>query len=174
MFDPNTLLLIAALAAPPGSAARGSSANDSVLASVVAPLIPPGNRLRVRTGFGVTEGVAGTVAPAGLELRHEAADIWSQPQIEPIAWSQIERIDLRTRHPGTGAKVGAVFGGLLGVATMMSAAAYAGQYGDSGAGGGSVLFAGLLGGLAGAVVGGLVGGLVDTATPAWKLVYERR
>ena len=174
MFDPNTLLLIAALAAPPDSAARVPSATDSVLASVIAPLVQPGNHLRVRTGFGVTEGVAGTVAPAGLELRHEAADIWSRPHVESIAWPGIERIDLRTRQPATGAKVGAVFGALLGLATMFSAASYASEYGDSGAGGGNFLLAGMLGALGGAVVGGLVGGLVDFTTPAWKPIYERR
>ena len=174
MFDPNTLLLIAALAAPPDSAAHVPSANDSVLASVVAPLIQPGSHLRVRTGFGVTEGEARAVAPAGLELRHEAADIWSRPRVESIAWPGIERIDLRTRQPATGARAGAVVGGLLGMAMMFSAASYANQYGDSGAGGGNVLFAGLLGGLGGAVVGGLVGGLVDFTSPSWKLIYERR
>jgi len=172
MFDPNTLLLLAALAAPLDSTAHAPTANDSVLASVVAPLVPPGARMRVRTGFGVLQGEAGAVDPRGLELRHEAADIWSRPRVEPLAWSQIERIDLRTRQPATGAKIGAVLGCLLGLATVMSAAAYAEA--ESGPGGGGVLLAGAVGGIAGACVGGLVGGLVDTAVPAWKTVYERR
>src|SRR6185369_17491314 len=106
----------------------------------VAPLIRPGARMRVSTGFGVVQGEAGAVDPLGLELRHEAADIWSRSRVEPIAWSQIERIDLRTRQPATGAKVGAAFGFLLGLSTVMSAAAYAGPFGGSGPGGGEVLF----------------------------------
>jgi hypothetical protein len=170
MFNPNTLLLLAALAAPLDTPTRVPTANDSALASVVAPLIQPGNHLRVRTGFGVTEGVCGPVGPAGLQLRHEAADIWSEPRVQPLTWSEIVRIDLRTRQPATGAKVGAVFGALLGIATMMSAGAYASAYGDSGLGGGTIL----IGGLAGGLVGGLIGGLVDAAAPAWKTIYERR
>ena len=174
MFDPNTLLLLAALAAPLDSAAHAPTATDSVLASVVAPLIQPGNRLRVRTGFGVTEGVAGPVGLAGLELKHEAADVWSRPHVEPIAWSEIVRIDLRTHQPATGAKAGAVVGCLLGLATVMSVASYAAPYGDSGYGGGTILIGGVAGGILGGCVGGILGGLFDAAEPPWKTIYERK
>src|SRR6185436_10777440 len=71
MLDPQTLLLLAALAGPhdssaPAPSAPAPSASDSAIASVIAPLVPTGQRLRVRTGFGVTEGAAGTVSPRGL------------------------------------------------------------------------------------------------------------
>jgi len=171
MFDTNTVLLLAALAAPPNATTHAPTANDSVLASVVAPLVGPGVRVRVRTGFGFTEGEASAVDPLGLELRHEAVNIWNAPRVESIAWSQIERIDLRTRQPATGAKIGAVFGCLLGLATVLSAASYAES--GSRSGGSGVLLAGAVGGIAGACVGGLLGGLADTALPAWKTIYER-
>src|SRR5690349_15882728 len=128
MFDAHTLLLLAALAAPPDSAARGPSATDSVLASVVAPPIRPGNRLRVRTGFGVIDGAAGLVGPEGLRLHSDAADIWSQPHTSMLTWSQIERIDVHTPHAGNAAKIGATVGCLLGLAMVASAYAYASAY----------------------------------------------
>ena len=174
MLDAHTLLLVAALAAPPDSAARAASASDSALASVVAPLVQPGARMRVHTGFGVTEGYAGSVDPLGLHLRHESADVWSKTRVEALTWSQIERIDLRTHQPATGAKAGAVVGCLVGVATVMSIASYASAYGDGGYGGATILFGGLVGGIAGACMGGLVGGLVDSTVPAWETIYERR
>jgi hypothetical protein len=170
MFDPNTLLLLAALAAPPDSAARVPTATDSALASVVAPLIQPGNHVRVRTGFGVTEGFAGPVDLAGLRLKHESVDLWSQPRVEPIAWSEIDRIDLRTHPSTTGVKAGAVVGCLLGLASVVSVAAYAEPYGDSGFGGATIV----LGGAVGALIGGAVGALFDVGQPAWKTIYERR
>jgi hypothetical protein len=170
MFDPNTLLLLAALAARPDSAARTPTATDSVLASVVAPLIQPGNPMRVRTRFGVTEGFAGPVDLAGLALKHESVDIWSRPRVEPIAWSEIDRIDLRAHPSATGVKAGAVVGCLLGLASVMSIAAYAEPYGDSGFGGTTIV----LGGAVGALIGGAVGALFDVGQPAWKTIYERR
>jgi hypothetical protein len=174
MFDPNALLLLAALASMPDTVAR-PTANDSVLASVVGPLVKLGARARVHTGFGIIEGETQTVDPLGLRLRQEAADIWSGPRVKPIAWSQIDRIEVRTRQPATGAKVGAVFGCLVGIAMVASAAASASAYGDSGYGGGGVLLLGAaVGGIAGSCVGGLLGSLADTAAPPWKLVYERR
>jgi hypothetical protein len=171
MFDTHALLLIAALASAPDSAAHMPSANDSVLASVVTPLIKPGDRLRVRTGFSVTEGISGPVGLAGLQLRHEPADIWSQPRVEPIAWSQIERIDLRTHQPGSAARVGAALGCLVGLGVVMSAAAHAS---DSGYGGGALLLAGALGGISGGLVGAMLGALFDASVPPWKTIYERR
>jgi len=168
MLDPQTLLLLAALAGPHDSSAPVPSANDSLLASVIAPLVPAGQKLRVRTGFGVTEGTAGTVGPRGLEMRCQQGDGWSLPCSEPLAWSQIQRIDLRTRHHGQATKIGGALGCLIGLATVSSAAAY------SGPDGGEVLFAGVVGGIAGLCVGGLVGGLIDVAVPSWKTVFERR
>jgi len=174
MFDPSTLLLLAALAAPHDSAARSPTANDSVIASVVGPLVKPGARARVHTGFGVIEGEAMAVEPLGFRLRQEAVDIWSGPRVEPIAWSRIERLELRTRQPGKGAKIGAIIGSLVGLGIVANAAAYASMDSGTGYGGGTVLFGAVIGGIAGACVGGLAGGLVDVAVPDWKLVYERR
>lgn len=174
MFGPNTLLLIAALAAPPGSVARAPTANDSILASVVAPLIQPGSRLRVRTTFAVVDGAAGAVDPLGVRLRREPADIWSQPHTEALTWSQIERIDQHTPHAGNAAKIGATIGCLLGLAMIASAYAYATEYGDTGVGAGGVLFGFVVGGVAGGCAGGLAGGIVGSFLPAWKTVYERR
>jgi hypothetical protein len=174
MLDPHTLLLLAALAAPNEPAAPAPSANDSVLASVIAPLVPQGARVRVRTGFGVTDGVAGAVSPVGLEMRCDRGEGWSQPCGKPLAWSQIERIDLHSRHPGQGAKIGATVGGLVGIAFALSVAAYASAVSESGTGYGGVLFAGIVGGIAGGCVGGLAGGVIDAATPSWKTVFERR
>jgi hypothetical protein len=172
MFDPHTLLLLAALAAPHDSSARVPSVNDSVLASVVSPLVKPGEHMRVRTVFGVAEGLAGTVAPVGVQLRREPAEGWSRPYGEPIAWTQIDRIELRTQSGRTGVVVGASIGALLGLAVMMSAASYASAYGH--APGGDVLLAGLVGGIGGGCVGGLAGALVGSMFPGWRTVYERR
>ena len=174
MLDPQTLLLLAALAGPHDSSAPAPSASDSAIASVIAPLVPTGQKLRVRTGFGVTEGAAGTVSPRGLEMRCEQGDGWSLPCSEPIAWSQIQRIELCSKHRGTAAKIGATIGCLIGLATVSSAAAYSGAGGGSGPGGGGVLFAGVVGGITGLCVGGLLGGLIDVTVPSWKTVFERR
>lgn len=173
MFDPHTLLLLAALAAPADSPARAPSANDSVLASVVSPLVKPGDRLRVRTGFGVTEGLAGTIAPRGVQLRREQAEGWSRPYGEPIPWAHIEQLDRQSRHGSSAAKAGATFGALLGAATVMSVSAYATAYGG-GTPSGSVLMAGVAGAFGGACLGGLVGGVVGSLLPSWRMVYERR
>ena len=174
MLDPQTLLLLAALAGPHDSPVPAPSANDSTLASVIAPLVPAGQRVRVRTGFGITEGAAGAVGPRGLEMRCEQGGGWSLPCSEPIAWSQIQRIELRSGHPGHAARTGAAFGCVIGLATVMSLAAYSGAV-SSGPDGGAVLFAGVVGGITGLCVGGLVGGLIDVATPSsWKTVFERR
>ena len=99
MLDTQTLLLLAALAGPHDSSAALPSANDTVLAAVIAPLVSPGQKVRVRTRFGVTQGTAGTVSPRGLEMRCAQGDGWSLPCGEPIAWSQIQRIDISKRHP---------------------------------------------------------------------------
>jgi hypothetical protein len=173
MLDPQTLLLLAALAGPHDSPAPAPSANDSTLASVIAPLVPAGQRVRVRTGFGITEGVAGAVAPRGLEMRCEQGGGWSLPCSEPIAWSQIQRIDLSTRRPGHAAKVGAAVGCVIGLATVMSAAAYSGAV-SSGPDGGQVMFAGVVGGISGLCLGGFLGGIIDAVVPSWKTVFERR
>ena len=172
MLDPQTLLLLAALAGPHDSSAPAPSASDSALASVVAPLVPVGHRLRVRTGFGVTEGAADAVSPRGLQLRCKQGDGWSLPCSEPIAWSQIRRIELHSG--GHAARTGATFGCLIGLATVMSLAAYAGAVDGSGPDGSVVFFAGVTGGITGLCVGGLVGGLIDVATPSWKTVFQRR
>jgi hypothetical protein len=171
MLDPHALLLLVALAAPHDSAATAPSANDSVLASVVSPLVAPGARVRVRTGFGVTDGIAGTVSPRGLEMRCEQGDGWSRPCGTPIAWSEIERIDLHGRT-GRGAHVGARLGGLIGILAAMTVVSYAEA--GSGVGYGTIVFSGIVGGIAGGCVGGLVGGVVDVASPDWKTVFERR
>ena len=170
MFDPSALLLLAALASPPDAAAHEASARDSVLASVVGPLIQPGNHLRVHTSFGVTDGFASTVDPSGLQLKHESVDLWSPPRVEPIAWSQIDRIELRTHESTTGVKTGAVVGCLLGLASVASLSASAEASGGTGSAGGPIL----LGGVVGALIGGAVGALFDVSGPPWKLVYERR
>lgn len=171
MLDPHALLLLAALAAPHDTAVPAPSANDSVLASVISPLVAPGARVRVRTGFGVTDGNAGTVSPIGLELRCEQGDGWSRPCGKPIAWSEIERIELHARS-GRGARAGATLGGLLGIVVALNAVSYGNS--DSGVGYGTILFSGVVGWIAGGCVGGLVGGAVDAARPAWKTVFERR
>ena len=169
MFDPNALLLLAALASMPDTVAR-PTANDSVLASVVGPLVKLGARARVHTGFGIIEGETQTVDPLGLRLRQEAADIWSGPRVKPIAWSQIDRIELRTHESTTGVKTGAVVGCLLGLASVASLSASAEASGGTGSAGGPIL----LGGVVGALIGGAVGALFDVSGPPWKLVYERR
>ena len=174
MFDPSTLLLLAALAAPIDSTAHAAASTDSVLVSVVAPLIQPGDRLRVRTGFEVTEGVAGWVGPGGLELRRARVDGSERSIAETIAWPQIERIERESRNARNGAKVGAAFGCLIGLAAVMSAAAYSGPFGGSGPGGGELLLAGIAGGVAGGCAGGIVGGLVGSLLPSWRTIYERR
>ena len=174
MIDASTLLLLAALAAPPDSLAHAPTANDSVLASVVGPLIQPGNRLRVRTVSGVAEGAAGWVSPEGLRLHIDAADIWSQPRTRALTWPEIQRIDQHTPHAGNAARIGATVGCLLGLAMVASAWAYASAYGDTGVGAGGLLFSFAVGGVAGGCAGGLAGGLVGACFPAWKTVYERR
>jgi hypothetical protein len=171
MFDVPTLLLLAVLATPATPVVP--TATDSVLASVVSPLVKPGDRLRVRSANVFTEGAAITVDPFGLQLRREAADVWDHSRVQPFAWPEIQRIDLRSQHAGEPAKVGAVVGSLLGIAMMMSAAAYAGSYGG-GPGAGTILLGGALGGIAGACVGGMIGGIGDVAVPQWKTIYERR
>src|SRR5215467_10474339 len=101
MLDPSTLLLLVALAAPLDSAAHAASANDSLLASVVSPLIKPRDLVRVHTGFGTAMGEAGTVDPLGIRLRHDPVDIWDQqPHAVALTWAQIERIDVHTKHAG--------------------------------------------------------------------------
>ena len=172
MFDPHTLLLLAALAAPHDSSARAITASDSVLASVVSPLVRPGERVRVRTIFGLAEGEAGSVAPGGVQLRREEIAGWSRPYGEPIAWRQIERIEVGTQSGRTGAIVGGSIGALLGLAVAMSAASYASAYGH--APGGDVVMAGLVGGIGGGCVGGLAGAVVGSMLPGWRTVYERR
>jgi hypothetical protein len=171
MLDPHALLLLAALAVPHDSAVIAPSANDSVLASVVSPLVTPGARVRVRTGFGVTEGNAGTVSPSGLELRCEQGDGWSRPCGKPIAWSEIERVELHGRS-GRGARMGATLGGLLGIVFALNVVSYGGA--NSGVGYGTILFSGVVGWIAGGCVGGLAGGVIDAARPDWKTVFERR
>lgn len=173
MFDPNALLLLAALAAPLDTAARVPTANDSVLASVVSPLIKPGDRVRVRSGHGATQGAASMVDPLGVRLRIDADNIWSQPRVQSIGWSQIERIDVHTAHAGNAARIGATVGCLLGLGVMATTVAYASA--DGGAvGGGMILIAYAGGAIAGACSGGFVGGVLGSLLPAWKTVYERR
>ncbi|HXS83079.1 MAG TPA: hypothetical protein VN896_10220 [Methylomirabilota bacterium] len=173
MLDTQTLLLLAALAGPHDSSAPLPSANDTVLASVIAPLVSPGQKVRVRTRFGVTQGTAGTVSPRGLEMRCAQGDGWSLPCGEPIAWSQIQRIDVSKRHPGHVAKIGAVFGALIGLAYVTGAASDASDEG-TGPDAGQALFAGALGGITGLCVGGFVGRFIDRTVPSWKTVFERR
>jgi hypothetical protein len=174
MLDPHTLILLAALAVPHDSTAAAPSANDSVLASVVSPLVKPGARVRVRTTFGVTDGLAGAVSPHGLQMRCERGDGWSLPCGEPIPWSRIDRLDVGARSRVHGIKAGAGFGCLLGLATVFTAASIAGPMGGSGPGGGDALAAGVVGGIVGGCAGALVGGIVEVARPMWKTVFERR
>jgi hypothetical protein len=172
MFDVPTLLLLAVLATPATPVVP--TATDSVLASVVSPLVKPGDRLRVRSANAFTQGAAITVDPFGLELRSEPADLWDHPRVRPFAWPEIQRIDLRTRRAGEPAMFGAVVGSLLGIAAMLSLSAYAGASDGSGVGSGGILLGGALGGIAGACVGGMLGGLADVTAPPWKTIYERR
>lgn len=172
MFDPNTLLLLAALATPPDSAAHVPSANDSVLASVVSPLIKPGDLVRVRSDRGATQGAASMVDPLGVRLRIDAKDIWSQPRNQSIGWSQIEGIDVHTAHARNATRIGATVGCLLGLVVMGSAVAYASS--ESAVGGSTIFIAYAGGAIAGACGGAIVGGALGSLLPSWKNVYERR
>ena len=172
MFDPNALLLLAALAAPLDSVAHVPSANDRVLASVISPLLKPGDRVRVHTVSGVTVAATEMVSPLGIRLRIDAQDIWSQPRTEALAWSQVERIDAHTKHAGNAARIGATVGCLL--CLTMSAAAMSLASEEGRVGGGTVLLAYVGGGITGACIGGLAGGILGSLMPAWKTVYERR
>jgi|SRR5215471_16139938 len=173
MFDPNALLLLAALAAPLDTSAHVPTANDSVLASVISPLVKPGDLVVVRSGHDATRGAVSMVDPFGVRLKIDAESIWSQPRTESIGWSQIQRIDHHTGAAGDAAKFGAATGCLLGLGLVASAIAYAGAY-DNGPGTGGILFSFVVGGVAGGCVGGLAGGLVGSLLPAWKTIYERR
>jgi len=173
MFDPNALLLLAALAAPLDTSAHVPTANDSVLASVVSPLLKPGDLVVVRSGHGATRGAVSMVDPFGVRLKIDAESFWSEPRTESIDWSQIGRIDRHTASAGTAAKVGASIGCLLALGATASAYAYAGAYG-SGPNGGWPLLTFVASGVVGACVGGLAGGLVGSLLPAWKTIYERR
>jgi hypothetical protein len=170
MFDSTPFLLLAALVASPDLPEQAPTANDSVLASVVSPLVRPGERVRVLTRFGITEGVSGPVGPAGVQLRHDGAEVWDKPRVEALTWSQIERIERRSRGPGDGVKIGAAFGCLLGISAVAAAAA---SSSDAGLGGVTILLGGAVGGIAGGCVGGLLGVLVSPGG-SWKTVYERR
>jgi hypothetical protein len=174
VLDPHTLLLLAALAVPHPSTAAVPSANDSVLASLVSPLVRPGARVRVHTGFGITEGQAGDVSPHGLQMRCEQREGWSLPCGEPIPWTRIERLDLGARGPGQGVKIGAAFGCLLGIATVFTAASISSALDSPTPASGNLLLAGAAGGVVGGCLGALVGGVVQSVVPRWKTVFDRR
>jgi len=174
MIDAHALLLVATLAASPGPPASSPTAADSLLASVVTPLLKPGDRLRVRSSFGVAEGLAAAAGPGGLQLLHVPVEEGNHAFAPPLAWSQIDRIERQTRPPGGGARVGAAVGALLGLATMISAAAYSEPGSTYGAQGGTLLLGGIVGAIAGGCAGALIGGVIDAAVPHWKTVYERR
>jgi len=170
MFDVPTLLMMAALATPP---APTPSANDSVLASVVSPLVRPGARLRVRSEHAVTEGAATLVDPFGLELQCAENDIWDRAHVQPFVWSQIDRIELRTRSADVPVKAGAAIGCMVGLALTLSVSVGAEKDGAS-LGAGGVLVGGALGGIAGACIGGILGGIANAASSPWTTIYERR
>jgi len=173
MFDAHALLLVATLAASP-AVPTAPTPIDSLLASVVTPLVRPGDRLRVRSAHGVSEGLAAGAGPGGLQLLRVPAEERNHGFAPPIAWSQIERIERQSRPPGSGAKVGAAVGALLGLATVISASAYAGTYDGYGPDGGTVMLGGAVGAIGGACLGALIGGIIDAGVPHWKTVYERR
>jgi hypothetical protein len=172
-------VLVVLVAAAMSSMSRAESTSDTTAIRVPSDPMPSslrteaceGRTIRVRLGARTLVCRAPEFTPAGIVPVEIAPTSGSggpgyHPPA-PLPWRDIERIEVRGNSAATGATIGAVTCGLLGLA--IGGAIAADPFLGSGfSGGNMVLIIGTT-----AVGGAGAGALVGWALPRWKVVYRR-